>query len=186
MLKTCNKCKEDKAASEYYANKRMVDGLNTFCKVCHKKDNVARKLLNRADPEFKSKELIYKKEYRERTVEQRAKYQSEWVQKNREHVAVYSKKYRQDNKSLINFLCQKRKIALIQRTPKWLSEDELWMIAEAYAIAALRSDMFGFQWDVDHIIPLRGKNVSGLHTPYNLQVIPAVVNRTKNNRYRVE
>jgi hypothetical protein len=59
------------------------------------------------------------------------------------------------------------------------------VIAQAYELAALRTKMFGFQWEVDHAIPLQGKKVSGLHVPTNLQVIPATMNRQKNNRYEV-
>lgn len=97
----------------------------------------------------------------------------------------YGKKYRIENKALVNFLCQKRKIALANRTPAWLTEDDLWLMKEAYALAEERSILFGFTWHVDHIIPLRGKKVSGLHVPLNLQVIPAVANMQKNNRYEV-
>lgn len=69
----------------------------------------------------------------------------------------------------------------INRTPKWLTDSDIWMMQEAYDLAALRTKMFGFSWHVDHIIPLQGKTVSGLHVPTNLQVIPAVVNLAKAN-----
>jgi hypothetical protein len=49
----------------------------------------------------------------------------------------------------------------------------------------LRTKMTGIEWHVDHIIPLQGKNVSGLHTPYNLQVIPASWNTAKGNKFEV-
>ena len=72
---------------------------------------------------------------------------------------------------------------LLNRTPAWLTEDDLWAIKETYALAALRTKMLGFAWHVDHIIPLRGRNVSGLHVPENLQVIPAIYNLRKTNKY---
>jgi hypothetical protein len=40
--------------------------------------------------------------------------------------------------------------------------------------------MFGFEWHVDHVIPLQGKKVSGFHVPSNIQVIPASENVRKN------
>jgi hypothetical protein len=73
--------------------------------------------------------------------------------------------------------------AKLKRTPKWLSKDEKWMIGEIYHLADVRTKATGIAWHVDHIIPLRGEFVSGLHTPYNLQVIPAIDNLRKSNRY---
>ena len=184
-LQTCNKCLCEKNTSAFYANKRMRDGLNTFCIECHKADNVARKAKNRANPTFRANEARAKAEYRQRTVGQAAAYTQAWRAENKEHLIKYSKSYRQANKARYNFLCQKRKLDLMCRTPKWLQVDDLWIMSEAYALADLRSRMFGFPWHVDHTIPLRGTKVSGLHVPQNLRVIPGVENMRKTNKYEV-
>jgi hypothetical protein len=76
----------------------------------------------------------------------------------------------------------KRHAQKLNATPAWLTEDDHWLIEEAYDLARLRTQMLGFKWHVDHIVPLRGKYVSGLHVPYNLQVIPASVNCAKRNK----
>ena len=94
----------------------------------------------------------------------------EWAAKTPGRLAAYIRKYQASK---------------LQRTPVWLSDDDKWLIEQAYELAALRTKMFGFSWHVDHIIPLQGKTVSGLHVPTNLQVIPGVENFRKNNRFEV-
>jgi len=78
----------------------------------------------------------------------------------------------------------KRRSAKLQRSPTWLSKDDLWLIQQAYELAELRTRLFGMAWHVDHIIPLQGKLVSGLHVPTNLQVIPGIENCKKSNAYQ--
>lgn len=64
-----------------------------------------------------------------------------------------------------------------------LTEIESWLIEEIYHLSILRTKITGYKWEVDHIIPLQGKYVCGLHIPSNLQVIPAKMNRQKSNKY---
>jgi hypothetical protein len=92
-------------------------------------------------------------------------------------------RYAQKNKGKIAAKTKKYTASKLKRTPHWLTEDDFWMIEQAYELAQQRSELFKFPWDVDHVIPLQGVLVSGLHTPYNLQVIPARDNRSKSNRF---
>lgn len=102
--------------------------------------------------------------------------------KHPEKIKADKKLYAQTNKEIINAAVARRKAKKLQRTPMWLNEDDHWMIEQAYELAALRTKMFGFQWHVDHVLPLCGKTVSGLHVPVNLQVITGVENIRKGNR----
>jgi hypothetical protein len=104
---------------------------------------------------------------------------------NKELIKIRKKTYAQNNTDIINANVAKRKAAKLQRIPKWTTETDLWVIKEIYALSALRTKLTGVLWHVDHIIPLQGEFVSGLHTPFNMQVISATENIKKNNRYEL-
>ena len=67
-------------------------------------------------------------------------------------------------------------------TPPWLTDPQKAHIKRTYDLAALMEEITGNKYHVDHIIPLKGENVSGLHVPWNLQVLPADINLQKGNR----
>ena len=102
--------------------------------------------------------------------------------KHREKELLRQKVWRMANKGIVNAFTAQRKAELLQRTPRWLTVDDLWLIQQAYELAALRTRLLGFSWHVDHRHPLKGREVSGLHVPQNLQVIPWVDNLRKGNR----
>jgi hypothetical protein len=110
---------------------------------------------------------------------------AEWRLKNPQHEGIKQakKRYKKTNPGKTNAATVKRRVAKMHRTPKWLTADEHWMIEQVYELAALRTKMFGFQWHVDHILPLQGKNVSGLHVPANLRVVPWIENVSKSNKH---
>lgn len=75
-----------------------------------------------------------------------------------------------------------RRAAKLNATPTWLTQDQLDNIELAYALARYLSKEYGQKIEVDHIIPLKGKDVKGLHVPWNLQLMVKEVNQKKGNR----
>ena len=159
-------------------------------------DRKERRNRLRNDPSYVDAEKAYKRDYRLKTTEQRKTYMDKWRAANKEHVAAYkelnvekaqeyNRDYAKKNGPSLLAKCRKRQAMQLQRVPRWITPEELWLIKEAYALAALRTKMTGVKWHVDHVVPLQGKRVSGLHVPNNLQVIPAVENIRKNNRFEV-
>lgn len=67
-----------------------------------------------------------------------------------------------------------------QRTPKWA---DMKAIGAIYEEAAKKRKRTGLEYHVDHIIPLNGYSVSGLHVADNLRVISARDNRAKGNKF---
>jgi hypothetical protein len=66
--------------------------------------------------------------------------------------------------------------------PSWLSPSQEKEILFFYSLAQEVSSINGEMYHVDHIVPLNGKNVCGLHVPWNLQVLPELENLRKSNK----
>jgi hypothetical protein len=167
-MKTCNRCCISKPHTEFYKKATAKDGLFWWCRSCHKEKMAA-----------KYHELAKNEEYR---AAERRRINLFW-RDNPEKRAQADRKYRSNNQAKVNAKLKKRYAAQLNRTPKWLSEDDFWVIEQAYELAQLRTQMTGFVWHVDHVLPLQGRLVSGLHVPHNLQVIPAWDNRSKSNSF---
>ena len=108
-----------------------------------------------------------------------------WKTKNKELVSNYNKLYKSLNRPRMTSIQRKRELSKINRTPNWLTDFDHLKINCIYQVAAMRTRESGMKWHVDHIIPLQGKIVSGLHVPSNLRIIPASENMRKNNLYEV-
>ena len=115
--------------------------------------------------------------------EKAAERKRNWKKKNPDKQREHQKTYKAKNRYKFNAYNGKRRAAKLLRTPNWLTPDDLFFIEEAYHLAKLRTETLGISYHVDHILPLQGKKVSGLHVPNNLQVIPAKINLQKSNKH---
>lgn len=70
----------------------------------------------------------------------------------------------------------------VQATPPWMWKLYGKQIDVIYNRCASISEKTGIPHHVDHIYPLAGKTSSGLHVPWNLQIIPASMNGRKRNK----
>jgi hypothetical protein len=107
-------------------------------------------------------------------------------ERNKKHHLAQKKIYRQTNKAKVNALAKAYKVRKKNRIPKWVDKDHMELIKEVYEIAQIKTKQFGVTWHVDHIIPLQGELVSGLHVLENLQVISGIENIKKKNKFEID
>jgi hypothetical protein len=69
------------------------------------------------------------------------------------------------------------------RKPRWIKDVFVTEIKVWYKRAKILKQFTGQLWEVDHIVPLNGKKVSGLHVPWNLQLLTKKQNREKRNTH---
>jgi hypothetical protein len=103
-------------------------------------------------------------------------------EKTRKRVALWKKA----NPAKVIANTTKRKKHIRLRTPNWLTKNDHNTIWGFYSIAAMLTKHNNEKWEVDHIIPLLGKNVSGLHVPSNLQLLRSSDNLKKSNQFEVQ
>jgi hypothetical protein len=139
--------------------------------------------ISKNSEKIKAKMSEYGARYYVENIDKIKVYQAAYWEKNRERRIEYRKMWKAENPDKVNAQTARRRAARAQRTPNWLTPDQLKQIDEFYAEAKRIEEETGIKHHVDHIIPMRGKNVSGLHVPENLRVIPAKANMQKNNRY---
>ena len=80
----------------------------------------------------------------------------------------------------------KRRSARLEATPPWLTKSQIKEIEDLYWLSQDLKRVTGFVYHVDHIVPLQGKDVCGLHVPWNLQVLPIDINLKKGNSFAAE
>lgn len=141
------------------------------------KQRIKDKLLQKYPPKEKtkkSKEEIRKrqdnwnKNNKDRVLASKRKY----AKNNQELCKQSSKRWKQQNKGIVNYHTNKRRARTKLQTPKWANQE---LIKEIY-----KNCPEGY--DVDHIIPLQGENVCGLHVEYNLQHLSRKENQQKSNK----
>ena len=174
-MKQCSKCKHVKDYFSFNKNKYNNDGHQYRCRECVKLHYIKTKahVSNRA------------KEYAALHKSEKAQYDKlrrETKQKElNNHDKIRAKL--PHRRALSREQTAKRRALIKNASVNWNEELNKFVIKEAYTLAIQREQTTGIKWHVDHIIPLKGKVVCGLHVWNNLQVIPAKTNILKRNKF---
>lgn len=174
VMKKCSQCGEEKDRELFYRKYSARDGLASCCKECklaknrewyhaNSKKRIAQTNIWRDNNPGAVKRS--QKKYYDSNSKKRIHNAAKWAAKNRGRVA----KREAD-----------RRASKILATPVWANQKyiSLW-----YDFAKIESDRTGRRVQVDHIIPLKGKLVCGLHCARNMQLLFIEDNSSKNNRY---
>lgn len=170
--------------NDFYNDKRARDGRTTRCKCClteiNKSDYIKlkdwhsnyRKQWNAKNPD---KLKSYREKHNKINYEKNRDYFQQYVKINQDKRKASTRRWREEKPWMNAAKEAKRRATKLKATPKWA---DLKAIKEFY-----KNCPKGYH--VDHIIPLKGRNVCGLHVLENLQYLPAIENIKKSNRYDI-
>ena len=183
LIKYCYKCKENKPVESFGKNKSKKDGLSTECRPCKRQGDKQYYQAN-AD---QVKQTVAK--YRAENPEKVSQVKKDWYEVNKEHVynksnayrkaypekaLQYQRNYKQANSGKARSWLAKYRATKLKATPLWFEKD---LVEAIY----MKAKEWGFA--VDHIVPLQGKTVCGLHCWSNLQLLDPALNSAKKNHY---
>lgn len=94
----------------------------------------------------------------------------------------YGPKWATENKGKRQAITRGYQASKLNATPKWVTKDMFLEIERYYLEAVTITEKTGILMHVDHMVPLQGKTVCGLHVPWNLQVLTAIENCAKHNK----
>ena len=125
---------------------------------------------HRSREDVRAEATATKRKWRAANPERHRKAQLDFYANNKEIVCIYAAKRRARKKKAM---------------PSWLTEDQIQQIKEVYAEAKRLEEKTGIPHHVDHIVPLVGRIVCGLHVPWNLRAIPKADNLSRPRIYRM-
>lgn len=186
-MKVCKACGEGKPFTEFH---KKLDGHQPKCKMCVKADSKAYHEKNKDRNNARCRKYqkdnserlrAYGKNRYQKDKEGIKAYQVRYRQENKDAIRDYWRDYRKDNRHKRNTWESKRRAmklnAAIPLSPAYDAEIEgLYEFAQIFSTGLTK-------FHVDHVVPLQGESVCGLHVPWNMQTISAEENLRKGNKF---
>lgn len=195
-MKVCATCCLSKELDLFHNDKRTPTGKVPSCKECIKQRGILyRKNKSSSIKAYQKKHYaenrdkilkkasLYRKDNQDRISDYLKEYQKQNKTKIKEYLKAYSKQHRELNRDKYRAKDAKRRAAELRALPRWLMAEHLQEILDFYTAASMFRIYTGLEYHVDHIVPLQGKTVCGLHVPWNLQVLESSDNIRKSNKF---
>jgi hypothetical protein len=192
-MKQCSTCKLFKDLLNYHKDKNSKDQRSYSCKECAKQRS--RSWHHQNQDKAKKQSKTYRQKNKQKLQEQQKiytklhqttikLYKQKWWLQNKNKLLEKRKEYGSWHRlnNLDKYAAKEsfRRAMKMQRIPAWADKKD---ILKFYELARKKTQETNIQYHVDHIIPLQGKNVCGLHVENNLQILSAQDNLIKGNRY---
>lgn len=193
-MKICYRCKCSKDETEFSTHRRSPGGLRRACRSCASEENRENYLRNQEKRQDAARIRVAEWRSRPGNAEKNRENALAWYRENgeiaRRHAAEWraanperkkeaDRNWRAANPERVAAYIRAYKKRRARATPAWANE---FFLAEAYELAARRTAATGVCWEVDHLVPLQGRAVCGLHVENNIAVIPQSINCAKSNR----
>ena len=174
--KPCSTCGELKPLESFAHSRRAKDGRFCICKPCNYQRSLAWRHKNKEKNSRTVKlwKLRNRAKINAQTRERRCRDADKIIAQRKQHYKKHATYYR-------TWAAWKKEI-IKRQTPLWANRQD---IQKIYAERDQLNQSAGFiKFHVDHVIPLQGKTVCGLHITNNLQIIEATINIRKKNHYQ--
>ncbi len=178
--RSCLECRRIKAIEKYrYDPEAYLEKQRKWQRANKDKVSVASKRWKTENSERNSETT---KQRRVADAERIADVRRAYYENNKDSNREHGRKWCSENPERVAYHSGLRRALERSAAPAWLSDADLDEIQRIYAERNRMTKLTGVQHHVDHIVPLKGKNVCGLHVPWNLQVLSASENIRKKNK----
>ena len=178
------------------ANRDRISATSAAWREAHRAETREKKRLKRLEnlEAMRAKDKTYRETHPDQIRSTKAAYRAtsmdkerasykRWYERNKEKRSQQHLKWARANPGIANAITMRRWAAKLNATPAWADREAIEAI---YVEAARLTRETGIKYEVDHIFPLQGRTVCGLHVSWNLQILTKIENIRKHNRFPVE